>query len=316
MDSALCPHCHAPRNPGPECLRCGVIYARAKVRTEEVEPLPPPPPAPVYAPVVEVAPVSWEPDSEDAALERRLRLLALPVALAVSWVLVRPGFLHSLVRIALSMPVHETGHAITAWLCGFLAFPLPWLTPTASERSILVVLALAAALVFGLRWSWQRRRPVPAVLCAALLVLQVVGTLLLRSEKAQAVIIFMGDGGCFVLGALLMSTFYARSDSDLRTGWLRWGFLAIGAAAFADAGELWWAARCNIDRIPFGENEGVTTSDPTKLTEDFGWSVTQLVHRYTTLELACGAALLLLYLWGLRPAKAAKPPLATGTSRG
>ena len=51
---------------------------------------------------------------------------------------------------------------------------------------------------------------------------------------------FGGDAGCMVLGTLLMGTLDARRGHVLARGWLRWGFLVIGAAAFCDAYATWW----------------------------------------------------------------------------
>jgi len=66
---------------------------------------------------------------------------------------------------------------------------------------------------------------------------------LLSRHACDSFILWSGDGGCMLLGTLLMLSFYARASSSLRKGWLRWGFLVIGAAAFADAFATWWAAR-------------------------------------------------------------------------
>jgi len=62
--------------------------------------------------------------------------------------------------------------------------------------------------------------------------------------------------------------------------------------------------------LPFGEIEGVNLSDPSLLTEMYGWSVTRMVDRYVRLGEVCLVALLGLYLWGLVSAYleiAAKP---------
>ncbi|HYV66132.1 MAG TPA: hypothetical protein VE964_07805, partial [Myxococcales bacterium] len=82
-------------------------------------------------------------------------------------------------------------------------------------------------------------------------------------------------------------------------------FLAIGAAAFADVFTQWWAARTDPDRIPFGMNEGVGLSDPSVLSDQFGWSASLLVHRYVALGCICLIALACLYaaaLWQTRRA--------------
>jgi len=42
----------------------------------------------------------------------------------------------------------------------------------------------------------------------------------------------------------------------------------------------------------------VNLSDPSLLTEMYGWTVLQLVDRYVRLGIICLAALLALYIWG------------------
>jgi len=133
-----------------------------------------------------------------------------------------------------------------------------------------------------------------------LLAVQLFCTLALSEARAKQVVVFMGDGGCLVLGSLLMLTVYAPEDSALKRGWLRWGFLVIGAGAFADAFAQWWASRTDFERIPFGMNEGVGLSDPSVLSETYRWSTEQIVGRYVALGCVCLAILAAAYAFGLR----------------
>jgi hypothetical protein len=236
----------------------------------------------------------------EAGIERRFRQFALPVALLVAWAVVHMGFLHLILRTVLSMWIHELGHAVAAWLCGRFAFPGPWFTPVGAQRSWLVVLALAAAIGYGVFRFWRSRKPWAAFLIAIFLV-QIYCTFLLPDRKAMAFVIWAGDGGCMIIGTLLMLSLYARKRSQLRVGWLRWGFLVIGAAAFADGFATWWTARSDHDSIPFGENEGRGPSDPTVLVFQQGFSITGLVHSYLWVGFACLLVLLAAYLLGLRP---------------
>src|SRR4029077_18501148 len=115
-------------------------YARALELTE---------PAPVTA-TEEEAVVA----RDDARRELRYRLFALPAALIGAHLLV--SIAPAAVRM-LSMWVHECGHAVTAWLCGFPAFPGPWFTPVDTERSpALSVMFVGLIGVGGFR-AWQRR---------------------------------------------------------------------------------------------------------------------------------------------------------------
>jgi len=226
------------------------------------------------------------------------------VALLCAWVLVSTGPGRAVVRIFFSMWVHELGHAAAAWLCGFLAVPGPWRTLTASGRSPVFAALLSAALIYAIVQSWLTGRRRAAFCAAAALLLQLSCTLLPGARAATALIVFAGDGGCLVLGALLMASLYAPAEGAIRRGWLRWGFLVIGAGAFADAFEQWWSARTDPDRIPFGMNEGVGPSDPSVLSDQYGWSASLLVHRYVALGCVCLFALACLYAAGLRRARA------------
>ena len=203
------------------------------------------------------------------------------------------------------MWVHEVGHATAAWLCGYLAFPGPWLTPVASEQSLVLELLILAALAGGVFWAVRNDRPSLARALVFVAALQLGCAALLSEPSARQLIVFMGDGGCLVFGALLMLTVYAPEGSALQRGWLRWGFLAIGAAAFADVFSLWWSARRNYDLIPFGMNEGAGLSDPSVLSDQYGWSADQLVHRYLLLGCACLAVLLSAWALGLVRARRA-----------
>jgi len=239
----------------------------------------------------------WE--LSETRLEERLRTWAIPLVLGGAFLIVSIGPGHFLVRVFFSMWVHELGHATTAWLCGFPAFPGPWLTPMAQSRSgafgFLVFAVLAAAVFWALR---SERRTLAAAL-GALLAVELFCSLALAEPRAKQLIVFMGDGGCLVLGTLLMLTVYAPEESALKQGWLRWGFLVIGAGAFADVFAQWWASRKDFDRIPFGMNEGVGLSDPSVLSQTYSWSTDQIVGRYVALGCVCLVILGAAYAYGL-----------------
>ena len=248
---------------------------------------------------------TWGVPAFEASIERRFRQLALPVALLVAWAVVHTGLPHLLLRTVFSMWVHELGHAVAAWMCGRFAFPGPWFTPVGAQRTWIVVVLLAAALSCGAFRCWRARKPWALFLCVAL-VAQGYCTLLLPDGKAMALIVWSGDGGCMILGTLLMLSLYARKRSQLRVGWLRWGFLVIGAAAFADGFATWWAARADREAIPFGENEGSGPSDPTVMIFQQGFSIPGMVNGYVWLGLACLTLLFVAYLLGLRQERASE----------
>jgi hypothetical protein len=155
-----------------------------------------------------------------------------------------------------------------------------WLLVGALEAGLFVV-------------GWKRQQLALAVAGIALAALQFYA-MSSNAGDAQAAIAFGGDGGAMVLGTLLMASFFVPKLSEHG---LRWGLLAIGAAAFVDTFATWWSARNDRGVIPFGEIEGVGLSDPSKLQDVYGWSDATIVHRYVTLGIVCLLALAAVYAW-------------------
>ena len=242
---------------------------------------------------------AWKDPTTDPEVERRIRQLALPLALLLAFLVSHSG-LRGISRTFLTMWVHELGHAVSAWLCGFGAFPGPWRTPVSEDRMIVVTLLFAGLLGFAIFRAWQAERRGLAGALGGVLLLQLVLTFGVRAHAARAFFSFGGDGGCLVLGTLLMATLYVPADSALHRGWLRWGFLVIGAFAFMDAFTTWWQAGHSAEGVVFGEIEGVGESDPTVLVYQHGWSEAKLIRRYMTTAWVCLAALAALYVVGLR----------------
>jgi hypothetical protein len=305
-----CPRCGAPRAPAPECPQCGVYYAKAEARAAAALEAPPAAaPTPLLVEALRPEPPGpspvWRGAAEDAAREFYIRAFALPGALLGLGLLCSSGMGRSLARIFFSMWLHESGHALTAWLCGYKALPGPWRTSVDEVRSPFFSVLLAGALGLLVFRGWQRAHRPMLIAGGVLLGLQFVGTVLVPSHVARALIYFGGDGGGLLLATGLMATLYAPKGSSLHEGWLRWGFLVIGAASFVDIFKVWWDARRNFGSIPFGRNEGSGPSDPSALTDLFGWSVNTLVHRYMNLAWVCLAVLGGLYALGLYRAHAA-----------
>jgi hypothetical protein len=273
-----------------DCLKCGIIFARYLAVLSAAKP------ASVEEPLVQTrvlspnAPLPLRNDAfrNNALWEFKYRIFALPSALVIARLVARSPL------GMLAMVLHESGHAITAWLTGRWAVPLLWVTMHGEERSWWVVLVVTSAIIYWGFLAWQSQRR--GLLCAAgaMLIVQLIFLFLL---PAGASIVFGGDAGALVLGTVLMATFYAPRDSAIYRSWgLRWGLLAIGAISFMQVFLVWSGP---IEDIPFGEIEGVNLSDPSLLTTVYGWSVTQLVDRYMRVATVCLVILAGLYVWGL-----------------
>jgi hypothetical protein len=320
-----CPKCKFDHElQTTECLKCGIVFARylaaqeaASKPTGSTEESSKPigsvepgrtggatpgaagkPAASVgasYTPIAPIEPVFMEFGRPyDARREFKYRALALPLALLVARYLAGTGFLTA-IRM-LTMVLHESGHAITSWLTGRWAVPMLWVTIHGEQRSFMVVLAVTAALGFGGYRAWVAKRWGWVFAAGSVLFVQLLCLTVWR-YKAEALIVFFGDGGALVLATILMAMFYAGPESALYQNWgLRWGLLVIGALAFMDVYHTWSGP---YGDIPFGEMEGVNMSDPSLLTEMYGWSVPQMVDRYLRLATVCLMALAVIYVWGL-----------------
>jgi len=287
-----------------ECLKCGIIFSRYRPAVEGVAkdasiavPLAMPV-ARIAVPLDEALAIEADlatapaDDRSAAVRELKYRIFALPVAWLVAWLIAGTGF--RMAASMLAMVLHESGHAITAWLTGRWAVPLLWVTPHGQQRSWLIVIGLAGGIVFGGYVAWRAERWGWVAIAGAGLLLQLI-VLSLHSEGA--LIVFFGEGGAMVLATILMASFYAPRESWLRRSWgLRWGLLVIGALSFVHVFLLWTGP---WENLPFGEIEGVNMSDPSLLTEMYGWPVTQMVDRYVRLGKVCLVMLAGVYVWGL-----------------
>jgi hypothetical protein len=285
-----CPKCGCALDADPvECIRCGVVIAKfLRAHQEALESAGELPPLLRATHAVAVAPA----DESAVHRERLARAVALPLALLFAWLAVResPGAVRML-----AMWVHESGHAVAAWLCGYMAWPGPWFTPVGTERSPSFTVLLVGLLAYGGYRAWQLRRWFWVAVSAGTLLLVLFCTLVLGPGKAQQLIVFGGDGGGLVLGTMLMLTVYAREEHPIRRDHLRWGLLVIGALAFMDVYAVWSGP---IDRLPFGENEN-GLSDPSVLIEIYGWNLLTLIHRYQQLAHVSLALLALVYVAAL-----------------
>lgn len=282
-----CPKCHFEHPQQlSECLKCGVVFANYLEYQEAVS-------------AVREVPAQEVSQADETVAERRThtemlcRVFAVPGALLLGW-LVNQG-LPSLAAF-LEMWLHEAGHAITGWLCGYNSLPTAWFTITGSRgRWISVVLALGI-IAYGYaayrwaRWFW-------VVVSALVLALVIAGNLQTDAHSSM-LISFWGEGGAYVLATILMMTFYARPESPIARNQVRWGLLVIGAIAFWFVFSRWHGGFENIANI-LEDTDERGPSDQRTLMLVYGWSTYQIIHGYWNIGRACLVALAGAYTAGL-----------------
>jgi len=263
-----------------------VFYAKAErlaaereAAVQEAETFPELAPRPPSAAAV----FAQEDSRRRARAEVWLARFAVPGAIVVCWLLKLTGLGAFVLRTFFGMWLHELGHAVAAWICGFPAMPGPWVTSIGAERSYFFALVMAAGLGALI---WRGKESEDRLLMAggiAGLVILMIGTFGLKERTAQMFITFGGDAGSLVFGVALIATFFVPPEHKLHRDWLRWGFLVIGAASFVDTFQEWWTARTDPSVIAYGEIEGVGDTDVTKLTGQYRWTERALIARYVAL---------------------------------
>ena len=235
-------------------------------------------------------------DTSSPDTEWKQRAIAVPVVLLLAVLFNHSDTGHFLQRTFLTMMVHEFGHAVTSWWSGVRAIPTLWKTMIPDHRDVIIQIVVGAFNGFLLWRGIRERRLLVTLVGGALAAAQLYATFVLSYDDARMWITFGGDGGAMVLGTILMCCFFVDRDTSMARGGVRWGLLVIGAAAFVDTFATWVAATHSTDVIPFGEIEGVGLSDPSKLTEDYGWSTHTLVHRYVLLGTVCIVSFTVIWL--------------------
>jgi hypothetical protein len=217
-----------------------------------------------------------------------------PLLLAVTWLItVSPAgfFLRGF-----QVWMHEFGHAVPAWLCGFRATPLPfgW-TPVEPEYSHFVYWGLL--LMFGILFAaGLKERKVWAMIAAVgAAVLQYYMTWRMPDHRQEFWwSAFGGVGGEFVLSTLLMMFFWVQLPEKFRWGGCRYVFFFIGATAFTAIWSRWGDVYRGIEEIPFGsmingeEDQG---GDMNKLMDGYGWKKADIRRNYYVLGKWCWGAL-------------------------
>ena len=302
--TAFCPWCSAPRDSGLICPKCGADYAKAEAIKAHGRAIPATDTANITSESLSSGELDADPSLsalrhiDDPELEYKFCVGAIPIALLIAIAFNASGLGSSLQRIFLTMPVHELGHSVTAWFCGFSAIPTLWKSLIPETRGWLAPIALLGALAYMVFRGYVTGRASFMWAGGALIILQAIGTLVIKPETALMLITFGGDGCGMILAVLLMASFFFGKHTQIYQGALRWGFLVIGAAAFVDIFATWWKARSDESAIPYGTTGGMAT-DSMKLVDYYGWSMEALVSRYVVLGVCCLIALMLVYIWGV-----------------
>ena len=295
--TSLCAWCEAPKQSGPICPDCGANYAKAeaiKSKGKAGAELT----SSVLSTTVEtpLESAGFKIPVKDPAFEKKACLLALPFMLCFALLVQVTGFLAGMQRIFFAMPIHEFGHAMSGWLCGFNSIPTLWKTITPENRGYLSSILLIAGLFMLARYGLRNKKPAWLVVVFGVLAVQIYGTLVIPVNQTDMLITIGGDALGLILSTALMTLFYVGKDTQLYKGVLRWGFLGIGAAAFMNMYMPWWNK--DMSAIGYGLTGGIPT-DSWKMINIHLWDWNSLFSVHITIGMLCLLFLLVIYSLGL-----------------
>jgi len=226
---------------------------------------------------------------------------AYPGAMAVGFLAHVLG-LSFLVWGTVEMWFHELGHAIVAWLSGFVAVPLPFFTIMPRETRSGSVIAIVLGMIGAIAFEASRRRWWALLAFAGgLAITQLVLTVVLNPAQARQWGIFAGEAGAIVLPTLVILAFYQP------LGW-RWDFwrypvLVIAAIGFVHALFLWTGVARGTGVMPHGSAVGEDSEgDMERLIREFDWTKASLANSYIALTTGCLVVLGVTYFVFLRRA--------------
>jgi hypothetical protein len=229
----------------------------------------------------------------------RVNAIALPAALALGVLAQLMGF-EIFVFATTSMWAHELGHAVVAWLGGFVAIPLPFVTLHASEdRTFLGATLLTLAIAVGAVFAFRRRAWVLLTLLGGLALLQLLLSLVLNPAQATKWVIFAGLGGELVIPTLWMVAFYQRLPG--RWDFWRYPFLAASGVTFVRGLFLWTRVMSGARSMPHGSMVGSESEgDVERLVRFYHFTEPGLTQAYFALAWGCFAILACVYAFRVR----------------
>ncbi|MFO0760501.1 MAG: zf-TFIIB domain-containing protein [Byssovorax sp.] len=212
---------------------------------------------------------------------------AVPAALALALLLDATWLKDLVSSFFINMWLHELGHAAVAWMSGYYALLLPFVTFTFNDEkslltSMIVALLLGAALIAGL--SGKHRYLV--VLGGGGLLLQAIMTLIIPRRLTFEWLTFAGCGGEFVWSTLLMVSFYYRLPDRIRWDFWRYLALLIGAFGLVHAVSMWSDVKHDLSLLPVGTALGGRDDgdgDMNKLINLYHWTPKKIARTYLTM---------------------------------
>lgn len=294
-----CPKCGYQSLSQTECLKCGIVFDRynnlgiqrvQRLDTESTSDA-----------------LNVEADVHPIFNHFKVNVASLPVGFVVAFLLQKIWVFHYLSILFCIIPLHEMGHAVTAWMLGRFAIPLGAIVPTAGmtiigyEKHVWVHLVYFSFFGFLAYKAWKHKLPFLIGTAAFF----IFGSMYLQSKFPDSMTMqwfsFGGIAGEFILSAILILSFYHPSFKKIRWDFIRYPFFMMGCMAFVNACESWFLIKNKLATMPFGsaisaDGSGDSNGDLNKLIAN-GWSEDLIIERYLTIGKIAFTIILIQYIY-------------------
>jgi len=199
-----------------------------------------------------------------------------------------------------SIPFHELGHALCAWLDSRKATPLGALIPVFAwtsfeEPSLWVGLLIFFLLAQGLLRSYWSHSFFLVVTFCLLLFLWALLSFFVGHERSQMWIVWAGQGGEFILSTWVLLGFYFYFPKKWHWPFFRWVLGFAGSFGLLFSCRKWFGVALFGEPLPLGTVWGGSEDSGGDLNQLIGhylWTPRQIGFSYTRLAFACFAVLI------------------------
>lgn len=306
----VCPNCGF-ESPSPvECAKCGIYFEKYKLNSPKSS-----------VDIISSELALRKTDRNQYLYNSKVNIWALPIAVIFCWVANLIWPLRIVGQFSSTIPLHELGHAVMAWMGGVLAIPLGFFVPTAGltvhaeNRNILVSLLFIGSLSWVAYRAWLEKLLFLSTLAAIIISTSLYFTFIASLNDLRIWITFSGCAGEFILGTILILAFYNPLFSFLRWDFFRYPFLLMGTYAYFNAFTMWSRISKKLQPLPYGTAISAngaqdTNGDMNRLIAG-GWTEADIVSNYLTIGKICLFLIVMQYMYSLmRSRPKVTPPFA------
>ncbi len=240
---------------------------------------------------------------------RKSLIFAVPLAFLISYIFNSIDFLRIISLLLATIPLHELGHALAAWMGGRWAIPLGAVVPTAGmtlisySRSYFFIFLFFSSVMYGIYYFNKRKYGFHLTILLLVFFMSFFLTFRIDELRLASFISMAGIAGEIFLSTFLVVAFYYNLTKRFRWDFWRFPALLFGSSAFTNSAIQWYRIKNELQALPMGS--AVSGQGARDLNGDLnqlilaGWMPTQIIAIYWLFIKICCLVLVTYYILGL-----------------